>query len=100
MRKNTIFFLLPAALVLCMLAGCTGNKTAGGIPKNAVGISASGDASGTDRLVDDTQFLIRAYLEKNFFFQAEDGIRDLIVTEVQTCALPISSPTHPVLLTA
>src|SRR5688572_32267435 len=38
-----------------------------------------------------------------FFFQAEDGIRDLTVTEVQTCALPIwpasserSEPaTHP-----
>src|SRR6266496_979031 len=30
-----------------------------------------------------------------FFFQAEDGIRDLYVTGVQTCALPIllSSPT-------
>src|SRR5256712_12785634 len=27
-----------------------------------------------------------------FFFQAEDGIRDLIVTGVQTCALPISAP--------
>src|SRR2546430_17494812 len=26
-----------------------------------------------------------------FFFQAEDGIRDLTVTGVQTCALPISS---------
>src|SRR5206468_5892660 len=25
-----------------------------------------------------------------FFFQAEDGIRDLIVTGVKTCALPIS----------
>src|SRR5687768_8188175 len=37
-----------------------------------------------------------------FFFQAEDGIRDVAVTGVQTCALPISStpytpdhPTHP-----
>src|SRR2546430_11782867 len=44
-----------------------------------------------------------------FFFQAEDGIRDLTVTGVQTCALPISTfpsppsvfvsrrrtPTHP-----
>src|SRR5256886_9425812 len=28
-----------------------------------------------------------------FFFQAEDGIRDLTVTGVQTCALPISSST-------
>src|SRR6267378_1223375 len=27
-----------------------------------------------------------------FFFQAEDGIRDLYVTGVQTCALPISQP--------
>src|SRR5215469_10375007 len=27
-----------------------------------------------------------------FFFQAEDGIRDLYVTGVQTCALPISGP--------
>src|SRR6266496_1017960 len=26
---------------------------------------------------------------KSFFFQAEDGIRDLYVTGVQTCALPI-----------
>src|SRR5256886_13490916 len=28
-------------------------------------------------------------LEYVFFFQAEDGIRDLTVTGVQTCALPI-----------
>src|SRR6266403_2187503 len=34
-----------------------------------------------------------------FFFQAEDGIRDLYVTGVQTCALPIyvhSNPVSPV----
>src|SRR2546427_4405856 len=31
-----------------------------------------------------------------FFFQAEDGIRDLTVTGVQTCALPIwPSDPHP-----
>ena len=29
-------------------------------------------------------------VEGNFFFQAEDGIRDSPVTGVQTCALPIS----------
>src|SRR2546427_2800674 len=29
-----------------------------------------------------------------FFFQAEDGIRDLTVTGVQTCALPISISTR------
>src|SRR5438270_7861433 len=31
-----------------------------------------------------------------FFFQAEDGIRDLTVTGVQTCALPISFRVEPV----
>src|SRR2546430_4302639 len=29
-----------------------------------------------------------------FFFQAEDGIRDLTVTGVQTCALPIFLAAH------
>src|SRR5205809_7208315 len=29
-----------------------------------------------------------------FFFQAEDGIRDVAVTGVQTCALPIYSSVH------
>src|SRR5687767_4274519 len=32
-------------------------------------------------------------LQCNFFFQAEDGIRDKLVTGVQTCALPISYST-------
>src|SRR5258707_1321977 len=30
-----------------------------------------------------------------FFFQAEDGIRDIGVTGVQTCALPICAPAGP-----
>src|SRR5688572_31386094 len=33
--------------------------------------------------------------EVAFFFQAEDGIRDLTVTEVQTCALPIFASLTP-----
>src|SRR5205823_7228334 len=33
-----------------------------------------------------------------FFFQAEDGIRDKLVTGVQTCALPISSDKEKTLL--
>src|SRR5690349_23127498 len=38
--------------------------------------------------------------DSTFFFQAEDGIRDLYVTGVQTCALPIctcglTEPTAP-----
>src|SRR2546429_61927 len=31
----------------------------------------------------------RGLLAEFFFFQAEDGIRDVAVTGVQTCALPI-----------
>src|SRR2546428_13833659 len=34
-------------------------------------------------------FLMCCFAFFFFFFQAEDGIRDLIVTGVQTCALPI-----------
>src|SRR2546430_13643605 len=34
-------------------------------------------------------FIIAANILQCFFFQAEDGIRDLTVTGVQTCALPI-----------
>src|SRR5688572_32014437 len=33
-----------------------------------------------------------------FFFQAEDGIRDLTVTGVQTCALPILVVKHPAVI--
>src|SRR5438552_5753837 len=34
--------------------------------------------------------LIKSGRASYFFFQAEDGIRDDLVTGVQTCALPIS----------
>src|SRR5256886_2797558 len=34
---------------------------------------------------------LRSAVANFFFFQAEDGIRDLTVTGVQTCALPIST---------
>src|SRR2546430_291391 len=37
----------------------------------------------------DQQRLALAEVGARFFFQAEDGIRDLTVTGVQTCALPI-----------
>src|SRR2546430_5930831 len=38
---------------------------------------------------------LKEYRDDVFFFQAEDGIRDLTVTGVQTCALPISSMMTP-----
>src|SRR5216683_1809469 len=49
---------------------------------------------------DDKSAQIYARFDKNdwrlnFFVQAEDGIRDLIVTGVQTCALPISATQLP-----
>src|SRR2546430_11176409 len=37
-----------------------------------------------------TASILTAFNGRFFFFQAEDGIRDLTVTGVQTCALPIS----------
>src|SRR2546430_3622829 len=45
-----------------------------------IGLEWEGEAEGT--LIDSFFF---------FFFQAEDGIRVLTVTGVQTCALPISA---------
>src|SRR5207253_6391151 len=36
------------------------------------------------------QHHVTRQFERDFFFQAEDGIRDGHVTGVQTCALPIS----------
>src|SRR5215203_6941522 len=36
-------------------------------------------------------FWTKATEDSNFFFLAEDGIRDIAVTGVQTCALPISA---------
>src|SRR5687768_10978878 len=45
-------------------------------------------------VVDTVGLNVRTYsvrgAEFTFFFQAEDGIRDVAVTGVQTCALPIS----------
>src|SRR2546430_7558570 len=35
------------------------------------------------------ELMLRSGSRSFFFFQAEDGIRDLTVTGVQTCALPI-----------
>src|SRR2546429_5629706 len=37
---------------------------------------------------------VEAHHMSFFFFQAEDGIRDVAVTGVQTCALPISPDTN------
>src|SRR5438552_14995203 len=39
----------------------------------------------------DQKIFARASPYPTFFFQAEDGIRDDLVTGVQTCALPISN---------
>src|SRR3712207_8397816 len=40
------------------------------------------------------EFCIEQLMFYFFFFQAEDGIRDIGVTGVQTCALPISAARH------
>src|SRR2546430_12419942 len=43
-------------------------------------------------------YLSRRIMIVFFFFQAEDGIRDLTVTRVQTCALPILIGGRPLAL--
>src|SRR2546430_2925102 len=50
-------------------------------------ISAPAIGGGTLQIV--TLDRSGAHVHTGFFFQAEDGIRDLTVTGVQTCALPI-----------
>src|SRR5258708_14718811 len=44
-----------------------------------------------DALVGISHDLVACGVRCCFFFQAEDGIRDDLVTGVQTCALPIST---------
>ena len=44
---------------------------------------------------DSVSLRLGVYVCLFFFFQAEDGIRDIGVTGVQTCALPISIREHP-----
>src|SRR5215469_269739 len=56
----------------------------------ATRLGRQGDAGSALNRVDFEAFHLHHRL-KCFFFQAEDGIRDLYVTGVQTCALPISS---------
>src|SRR2546430_7636916 len=51
-------------------------------------VNTSGSLNTMKEIVDKVS---RVVLCMCFFFQAEDGIRDLTVTGVQTCALPISN---------
>src|SRR2546429_5189226 len=54
----------------------------------------SGRAEASEGSSSDIRMRIGNYSMQNsvvFFFQAEDGIRDVAVTGVQTCALPIST---------
>src|SRR5256886_13591674 len=46
-------------------------------------------------VVESFRLIVRGKYRYVFFFQAEDGMRDLTVTGVQTCALPISRLRRP-----
>src|SRR6266536_275803 len=77
-------------------------KNAGGVAVISVGAAAEAEMKGKKARVEDGVRATRAAVEevivpgggvallRCFFFQAEDGIRDPLVTGVQTCALPIS----------
>src|SRR2546427_4299249 len=71
------------------------------VRREAVALAQSAASLGINRSLDATlEALAQSVVETTsaiacgvyllFFFQAEDGIRDLTVTGVQTCALPIS----------
>src|SRR5258706_10798165 len=49
----------------------------------------SGSVLNNETFNDDGRAFLAIERGMNFFFQAEDGIRDWSVTGVQTCALPI-----------
>src|SRR2546430_1586816 len=56
----------------------------------ALGLSPLRRGRAIDYTVDMFTFYVRhRHVYGDLFFQAEDGIRDLTVTGVQTCALPI-----------
>src|SRR6266496_284820 len=54
-------------------------------------IESSETGTPSPRASDASASSIAARISTCFFFRAEDGIRDLYVTGVQTCALPISA---------
>src|SRR2546430_10070085 len=55
-------------------------------------VVARTDVAGNEVRFGGVGYVISIVIGQFFFFQAEDGIRDLTVTGVQTCALPISYP--------
>src|SRR2546429_4364514 len=65
----------------CLLAGCSER-----------GEYCNHQEIGSEHVRDAQMGIESGNLSCRFFFQAEDGIRDVAVTGVQTCALPISGP--------
>src|SRR5688572_30101644 len=65
----------------------TAAGTAGSATVRATSGSVQGNASVT--VANQAPTVATEVVADLFFFQAEDGIRDLTVTGVQTCALPI-----------
>src|SRR5574340_950410 len=51
---------------------------------------AQAEVVAPDVLIRNTVDEVIAIIKQDIFFQAEDGIRDLLVTGVQTCALPVA----------
>src|SRR5687767_6429811 len=68
-------------------------KTTGTMAKESGGVRRGGriPPEFRARLLRTNEIAERGKKYNAFFFQAEDGIRDKLVTGVQTCALPIST---------
>src|SRR6266511_2500923 len=68
----------------------------GGVVTDIAAVAEIAKRANVPLIVDNTlatPFLCRPF--DHFFFQAEDCIRDFLVTGVQTCALPISARRAP-----
>src|SRR2546429_5866193 len=67
-----------------------GNLEEAGVTEMSIPDSSNAEMAAEQRSW--KKLYLSAVCECMFFFQAEDGIRDVAVTGVQTCALPISCP--------
>src|SRR2546430_4397131 len=66
-----------------------GDPRVGGVPEHPAAFAVDDLIGKLGAELKVEPFVVDAPVAIFFFFQAEDGIRDLTVTGVQTCALPI-----------
>src|SRR6266404_5562905 len=87
MKRETLRRAIEGMVLVCCMTAAAQDK---GYWRAT---SSTAKSITVDVALSDVEFFINVVSFTIFFFQAEDGIRDKLVTGVQTCALPISLPT-------